>query len=52
MQIIIGIGFTLNYFIMRLKVIKIDIVILIPIIIAYSSKAKIARVTLLYLIKL
>jgi len=52
MQIIIGIKFTPNYFIIKLKIIKIDIIILIPIIIAYNSKIKITRVILLHLIKL
>ena len=52
MQIIIEIKSISNYFIIRLKVIEIDIVISIFTIIAYNSKARIARVTLLYLIEL
>ena len=47
-----GMGFILSYFIIRLKVIEIDIIILIPIIIAYNSEARITRVTFLYLIEL
>jgi len=52
MQIIIEIGFIFNYFIIKLKIIEINIIILTFIIIAYNSKIKIIRVTLLYLIEL
>ena len=52
MQITIKIGLIPNYFIIKLKVIKIDIAILIPTIIAYNSKVKTTRVILLYLIEL
>jgi len=47
-----GIKFIFNYFIIRLKVIEINIVISILIIIAYSFEVRIARVTLLHLIEL
>ena len=49
---IVGIGSMSNYAMMRLRVVEIDIAISIPTIIAYSSEAKTARVTLLHLVKL
>jgi len=52
MQIIIKIKLTFNYFIIKLKVIKIDIIISIFIIIIYSFKTRITRITFLHLIKL
>ena len=52
MQIIIKIKFTPNYFIIKLKIIEINIAILILIIIAYNSKVRITRVTFLHLIEL
>jgi hypothetical protein len=41
-----------SYLIIRLRVVEIDIVISIPVVIAYSSEASTTRVTLLYFVEL
>ena len=47
---IVGVRPNPSCFIMRLRVVDINIAISIPAVIAYSSKAKTTRVTLLYLV--
>jgi hypothetical protein len=51
-HITVKIASIFNYFIIRLRVIEIDITISIPVVITYSSEARTVRVTLLHFVEL